>query len=93
MSQILSLNEVKYLGQIFSQPFCFIEGQYLAQVKYKIIKQMGCVDTALTYDYGVMSYTRTYYVRIKSRSNFSQPSSRFALVYQSFCSRAIADRL
>ena len=28
-----------------------------------------------------------------TRPNFSQPSSRIALVYQSFCSRMIADRL
>ena len=28
-----------------------------------------------------------------ARPNFSQPSSRIALVYQSVCSRMIADRL
>ena len=28
-----------------------------------------------------------------TRPNFSHPSSRFAVVYQSFCSRMIADRL
>ena len=30
LGQILSLNEAKYLGQIFFQTFCFINGQYLA---------------------------------------------------------------
>ena len=33
----LSLYEAKYLGQIFSQFFCFIEGQYLAQIKLQIV--------------------------------------------------------
>ena len=37
LGQILSLYEAKYLGQIFSQTFCFIEGQYLAQMKYQIV--------------------------------------------------------
>ena len=34
LGQILSLYEAKYFGQIFSQTFCFIEGQYLAQIKF-----------------------------------------------------------
>ena len=33
------------------------------------------------------------YMTHSTRPNFSQPSSRIALVYQSFCSRTIADRL
>ena len=37
LGQILSLYEAKYLGQIFSQTFCFIEGQYLAQIKFQIV--------------------------------------------------------
>ena len=47
LGKILSLYEAKYLGQIFSQTFCFIEGQYLAQIKIQIFKQIGCVDAAL----------------------------------------------
>ena len=39
--------EAKYLGQIFSQTFCFVEGQYLAQIKFQIVEQIGCVDAAL----------------------------------------------
>ena len=37
LGQILSLYEAKYLGQIFSQTFCFIEGIYLAQTKFQIV--------------------------------------------------------
>ena len=37
LGQILSLYEAKYLGQIFSQTFCFIEGKYLAQIKFQIV--------------------------------------------------------
>ena len=48
LGQILSLYEAKYLGQIFSQTFCFIEGQYLAQIKFQIVKEIECVDAALT---------------------------------------------
>ena len=33
----------KYLTQIFS----FIKGQYLAQIKIQIVKQIGCIDAAL----------------------------------------------
>ena len=47
LGQILSLYEAKYLGQIFSQTFCFREGQFLAQIKLQIFKQIGCVDAAL----------------------------------------------
>ena len=55
LGQILSLYEAKYLGQIFSQTFCFIEGQYLAQIKIQIFKQIGCVDAAL-FDHKSISY-------------------------------------
>ena len=49
LGQILSLYEAKYLCLIiFSQTFCFIKGQYLAQIKIQIFKQIGCVDAALT---------------------------------------------
>ena len=37
LGRILSLYEAKYLGQMFSQTFCFTEGQYLAQIKLQII--------------------------------------------------------
>ena len=37
LGQILSLYEAKYLGQIFSQTFCFIEGLYLTQIKLQIV--------------------------------------------------------
>ena len=37
LGQILFLYEAKYLGQIFSQTFCFKEGQYLAQIKFQIV--------------------------------------------------------
>ena len=47
LGEILTLYEAKYLGQIFSETFCFIEGQYLPQIKLKISKQIGCVDPAL----------------------------------------------
>ena len=43
LGQILSLYAAKSLGQIF----CFIEGQFLAQIKYQIVEQIGCVDAAL----------------------------------------------
>ena len=35
------------LGQIFSQIFSFIKGQYLAQIKFQIVKQIGYVDALL----------------------------------------------
>ena len=37
LDQILFLYEAKYLGQIFSQTFYFIGGQYLAQIKFQIV--------------------------------------------------------
>ena len=37
LGQTLSLYEAKYLGQIFSQTFYFIEGQYLTQIKFQIV--------------------------------------------------------
>ena len=37
LDEILTLYEAKYLGQIFSQTFCFIEGQFLAQIKFQIV--------------------------------------------------------
>ena len=36
-----------FTDQLFSQTFCFIDGQYLAQIKFQIGKQIGCVDAAL----------------------------------------------
>ena len=49
LGQILSLYEAKclekYLAQIL---FSFIKGQYFAQIKIQIVKQIGCVDAALT---------------------------------------------
>ena len=47
MGQILSLYVTKSLGQSLDQIFCFIEGQFLAQIKYRIFEQIGCVDAAL----------------------------------------------
>ena len=46
LGQILSLYEGKSLGKYLTQIFSFIAGQYLAQVKIQIVKQIGCVDTA-----------------------------------------------
>ena len=46
LGQILSLYEAKYLGQIFSQTFCSIERQYLAQIKFQVVRVIGCVDAA-----------------------------------------------
>ena len=43
----MPLYGANYLGQIFSKTFCFIEGQYLTQIKFQIAKQIGCVDAAL----------------------------------------------
>ena len=45
--QILSLYVTKSLGQSLGQICCFIERQYLAQIKYQIVEQIGCVDAAL----------------------------------------------
>ena len=61
LGQILSLYEAKYLGQVFSQTFCFIEGQYLAQIKFQVVQQIGCVDAALglnfsQYIYGIVCH-------------------------------------
>ena len=46
LGQILSLCEAKSLGKYLTQIFSFIKGQYLAQIKFKIVKQIGCVDAA-----------------------------------------------
>ena len=46
-AQILSLYEAKSLGKYLAQIFSFIKGQYLAQIKIQIVKQIGCVDAAL----------------------------------------------
>ena len=46
LGQILSVYAVKSLGQYLTQIFRFIEGQYLAQIKLQIVKQIGCVDAA-----------------------------------------------
>ena len=47
MGQELSLFEAKSLGKYLTQIFSFINGQYLAQIKIQIVKQIGCVDAAL----------------------------------------------
>ena len=47
LGQILSLFEAKSFGKYLAQIFCFIKGQYLAQIKIQIVKQIGCVDAAL----------------------------------------------
>ena len=48
LGQILSLFEAKYLGQIFSQTFFFIKGQYLAQKNSKSFDKLDVyVDAAL----------------------------------------------
>ena len=44
---IWALYEAKYLDQIFSQTFFFIEGHYLAQIKFQIAKQIGFVHATL----------------------------------------------
>ena len=44
LGQILSRYEAKYLHQICSQTFCCKEEQYLAQIKFQIVKKIGCVD-------------------------------------------------
>ena len=44
LGQILSLYVAKSLGQSLGQIFCFIEGQFLAQINYQIVEQIGCVD-------------------------------------------------
>ena len=46
LGEILSLYVAKSLGQSLGQIFCFIEGQFLAQIKYQIGEQIGCVDPA-----------------------------------------------
>ena len=47
MGQILSLYEAKSLGKYSAPKFSFIKGQYLAQIKIQIGKQIGCVDASL----------------------------------------------
>ena len=47
LGQILSLYEAKCLGKYLAQIFCFIEGQYLAQLIFQIVKQIGRLDAAL----------------------------------------------
>ena len=47
LGQILSLYAAKSLGQSLGQIFCFIGGQFLAQIKYQIVEQIVCVDAAL----------------------------------------------
>ena len=37
LGQIFFLYEAKYLGQIFYQSFCFIEGQFLVQITLQIL--------------------------------------------------------
>ena len=38
--------QLKNLGQCLAQIFHFIERQYLTQIKYQIVKEIGCVDDA-----------------------------------------------
>ena len=45
----LSLYVAKSLGQSLGQIFCFTEGQFLAQIKYQFVEQIGCVDAALPF--------------------------------------------
>ena len=47
LDQILFLYEAKSLGKYLAQIFSFIKGQYLAQIKFQTVKQIGCVDAAL----------------------------------------------
>ena len=37
----------KSLGKYLTQIFGFIKGQYLAQIKVHIVKQIECVDSAI----------------------------------------------
>ena len=46
LGKIFSLYEAKKLGKYLVQIFSFIKGQYLAQIKIQIVKQIGCVDAA-----------------------------------------------
>ena len=46
LGQILSLYEAKSLGTYLTQIFSFIKGQYLAQIKIQILKQIECSDAA-----------------------------------------------
>ena len=46
LGQILCLYEAKSLEKYLTQIFTFIKGQYLDQIKIKIVKQIGCVDAA-----------------------------------------------
>ena len=48
LGQILSLYEAKTLGKYLAKIFSFIKGQYFAQIKIQIVKQIGCVDAALS---------------------------------------------
>ena len=48
--QILSVYEAKSLGKYFTPVFSFIKGQYLAQIKIQIVKQIGCVDATLAHN-------------------------------------------
>ena len=47
LGQILSPYGAKSLGKYLTQIFRFIKGQYLAQIKIQIVKQIGSVDAAL----------------------------------------------
>ena len=45
----MSLYEAKSLEKYLAQILSFIKGQYLAQIKFQIVKQVGCVDAALSF--------------------------------------------
>ena len=47
LGQISSLYGANCLGNYLTQIFCFIKGQYLAQLKFQIVKQIRCVGATL----------------------------------------------
>ena len=62
-SQILLLYEVKLFGSKLSRTFCCKEGQYLARIKFQIVKEIGCADAILVWfrtELNVTNYTRTH---------------------------------
>ena len=48
LGQKVSLYVVNSLRQSLRQIFCSIKGQFLAPIKTQIVKQIGCVDVALS---------------------------------------------
>ena len=47
MGQILTLYAAINLGRYFTQILSFIQGQYLTQIKFQIVAQIGHVDATL----------------------------------------------